>query len=501
MVRNVVLWARVSSREQKDGYSLDAQIRAARQKAERDGMKIIKEFSVAESAKRGAAREEFNRMFSWVRENARGQEIRAILAHKLDRVCRNMRDAVRLQELEDDCGVKLAFVENEFGPGAAGQLSFNVMAAVAQYYSDNLHQEVLKGMTEKARQGWQPGWAPYGYRNVKEDKTEPIQIVPEQARAVVRIFELYALGDQTFESIKRILKKEGFIYRARKHSFGLTALSYILNNRFYIGELRWRGETHRGSHKPLVSRELFNACQDVLKGRNRRITSPSIPYSGGLFVCKHCGRTITGEKICRKRADGTLRFHYYYRCPNTALKEHPTVRWRQADLEAAIVAELEKLKIPDEELAGLFRDALVVALNDIDTIVNDKKKALSARLAENKEMQERLMNGYLSGAIPENDFRTKSEELKAVRLNLEAEWASVGQRNLTNNQTALAAFDFCQKAADLFHGSNYSTRRKILDVISLNHALSTQTLYLSKRKPFDLLAEGPSWSFGSGGRI
>ena len=137
---NVVVWARVSSREQKEGYSLDAQLRATRQKAERDGMNIVREFAIAESAKRGADREEFNKMFRWVKENARKNGVHAILAHKLDRVCRNMRDAVRLQELEDDCGVRLAFVENEFGPGAAGQLSFNVMAAVAQYYSDNLHQ-------------------------------------------------------------------------------------------------------------------------------------------------------------------------------------------------------------------------------------------------------------------------------------------------------------------------------------------------------------------------
>ena len=85
-------------------------------------------------------------MFAWVKANAKREKIKAILSHKLDRVCRNMRDAVRLQDLEDSCGVQLAFVDNQFGPGAAGALSFNVMAAVAQYYSDNLRSEVLKGM-------------------------------------------------------------------------------------------------------------------------------------------------------------------------------------------------------------------------------------------------------------------------------------------------------------------------------------------------------------------
>src|SRR5262249_46562936 len=116
---NVVIWARVSSREQREGYSIDAQLRATRDKAQKSGWHVVREFAVAETAKRGAERVAFNEMFQWVRTNAKREKIQAILSHKLDRVCRNMRDAVRLQELEDSCGVQLCFVENQFGPGAA----------------------------------------------------------------------------------------------------------------------------------------------------------------------------------------------------------------------------------------------------------------------------------------------------------------------------------------------------------------------------------------------
>ena len=174
---NVVIWARVSSREQSEGYSLDAQIRINRDKAEREGWNAIREFVVAESARRGAARVAFNEMYQWVKKNAKRMKIGAILAHKLDRICRNMRDAVRMQELEDTCGVKMAFVDNEFGPGAAGALSFNVMAAISQYYSDNLRQEVRKGQEEKIRQGWMPCGVPYGYVNT-DDRDEPIKPHP-----------------------------------------------------------------------------------------------------------------------------------------------------------------------------------------------------------------------------------------------------------------------------------------------------------------------------------
>lgn len=111
---NVVVWARVSSREQREGYSIDAQLRAMREKAAKNGWTIIREFAVAESAKRGVERTAFNKMLKWVKANAKREKIKYILAHKLDRVCRNIRDAVRLQELDDTCGVQLAFVEDQF---------------------------------------------------------------------------------------------------------------------------------------------------------------------------------------------------------------------------------------------------------------------------------------------------------------------------------------------------------------------------------------------------
>ena len=93
---NIVAWARVSSREQRKGYSIDAQLRAMRDRASKSGWTIAREFAVAESAKRGVDRAAFNEMLSWVKANARRQGIGAILSHKLDRACRNMRDAVRL---------------------------------------------------------------------------------------------------------------------------------------------------------------------------------------------------------------------------------------------------------------------------------------------------------------------------------------------------------------------------------------------------------------------
>ena len=489
---NVVVWARVSSREQREGYSIDAQLRATRLRAEREGWQIAREFEVAESAKRGAERAAFNRMLKWIKSNAKREGIRAILSHKLDRVCRNMRDAVRLQELEDACGVQLAFVENEFGPGPAGALSFNVMAAVAQYYSDNLRTEVLKGMDERVRQGWHTGLAPYGYVNVPDDRDEPVQPHPEKAQAVIRIFDLYSAGSMTFKGLADQLEQEGHTYRNSQPRFHRSALSYILNNRFYIGELRRRGKMYPGKHRPLVDRRTFEACQAILNGKNRRLSNPEHPLAGGLFRCAFCGQAITGERIRRKLKGGGIREHLYYRCSNNEPDDdHPRVRWRSADLEDAIIEDLSQMRMPTREIADWFRTAVDAALTDITGQQRRQQAALTKRRGELASMQDRLLNAYLAGSINEATFNAKGAEFKSQQALVDESLAAVEDVDEAYGKTALAVFDWSQRAADLWRGSNNAVRRDILDAVCLNRTLSDVSLVTQKRKPFDVIAEGP----------
>lgn len=500
---NVVIWSRVSSREQREGYSIDAQLRATRDRAEKNGWTVVREFSVAESAKRGAERHAFNEMVAWVKANAKRENLRAILSHKLDRVCRNMRDAVRMQELEDKHGVSLAFVDNEFGPGPAGALSFNVMAAVAQYYSDNLRTEVLKGIDERSKQGWQHGLAPFGYVNITEDRDEPIQPHPENAKAVVRLFELYASGDHTLESIGDTLANEGFAFRPSAPRFHRTAVSYILNNRFYIGEIRRGANLYQGRHQPLIDRSTFQTCQDRLQGKTRRTKAKiNLPLSGGLFTCDHCGAMITGERIKRKLKGGGVRLHDYYRCANNYPdSEHPSVRWRADDLEDAIVADLAKLRMPDDEVANWFRSSLQVAFSQIGDHQRNQRMALSKRRSELATMNDRLLNAFLAGSIDEPTFNAKLAALRDEAAQIEERLGNVVTLEPPDVRAALAVFEFSQNVPDLWRGSKMLEKRRILETLSLNRMLGDVTLVLEKRKPFDELAKRLEIQLSRGDRI
>lgn len=440
---NVVIWARVSSREQREGYSIDAQLRANRDRAAKHGWTVVKEFVCAESAKRGAERRAFNDMFKWVKKNARKQNLDAILSHKLDRVCRNIRDAVRLQELEDDTGVELAFVENQFGPGAAGMLSFNVMAAVAQYYSDNLRTEVLKGMDEKVRQGWPTGHAPYGYLNV-DDKNEPVIPHPEKSKTLQRIFELYGTGQYTFKQLADKLLDEGHVYQNCRRKFHRGALSYILNNRFYLGEIKRNGVVYQGRYQIVITRAAFDSCQRILNGKNRRTSVNSHMLNGGLIRCKCCGFAMTGETIKRKLANGGVRLHTYYRCANNeAGPEHPKVRWREDKLEEAIIADLASLRITDER-AEWFRKALRAAFADVAAIHGRRMASLNKRKSEIATMQDRLLNAYLVGTVEEEVYQTKLTELKREIADIDEALETAPQWDPETPEKAMAVFDFSQ---------------------------------------------------------
>jgi site-specific DNA recombinase len=130
--------------------------------------------------------------------------------------------------------------------------------------------------------------------------------------------------------------------------------------------------------------------------------------SGGLFQCAHCGRAITGEKIRRKLRSGGVREHNYYKCANNYPgPDHPKVRWREHELEIAIIKELSKLQFPTPELVSWFRNLLTAGLDEIASAKHRQMTVLTKRKSELTSMQDRLLNSYLAGTVKEEVYLAK----------------------------------------------------------------------------------------------
>jgi hypothetical protein len=242
----------------------------------------------------------------------------------------------------------------------------------------------------------------------------------------------------------------------------------------------------------LIDRAVFDSCQDVMNGRNRRIGKPESPLSGGLFRCAYCGQSITGENIRRKLKGGGVRHHLYYRCANNHPgPDHPRVRWNADDLEKSIIRELEQLRMPSPEIANWFRTALAAAFSDLSVQERQQRAAMAKRQTELESMQDRLLNAFLASTIDEATFKAKSAELNHDAAKTREALDQLGTFDAARGDAALAIYDWSQNAAEIWRGSNNAVRREILDSVCLNRTLSDVSLVTTKRKPFDVLAERP----------
>ena len=228
-VAAAVLYARVSSREQEqEGYSIPAQLKLLRDYASRNGFRIEREFLDIETAKT-TGRKSFSEMVEFLK---RSRNCRTVLVEKTDRLYRNFRDAVTLEDLETE----IHFIkENQIlskNSRSQDKLAHGLHLLIARNYVENLREEVIKGMREKAEQGIYPGRAPFGYRNNREKRS--IEIHPENSPVVKFIFEHYATGQYSLITLRNAVREElgKTIARSyRKRSSPIRPISECSNGR------------------------------------------------------------------------------------------------------------------------------------------------------------------------------------------------------------------------------------------------------------------------------
>ena len=221
---------------------------------------------------------------------------RTILVEKTDRLYRNIKDYGTVDELD----VEIHLVkENEVisrESRSSEQFVHGIKVLMARNYSLNLAEETIKGMTEKARAGMYPSYAPVGYRNIAGvDGKRIIVPDPDAASVITELFERFAAGRHSLKALVREFNEEGVKLRGRKLYRSLV--HHILRKRVYTGDFDWDGTTYPGIHEPLVTRECWQRVQELLDTRAKnkiRKVKHDFAYTG-LVHCGHCGCLLVGE--------------------------------------------------------------------------------------------------------------------------------------------------------------------------------------------------------------
>src|SRR6266849_8355437 len=238
-MRLALIYARVSTRDQeREGYSIPAQLKSLRAYAQTHDLEVLREFVDVETAKSGG-RKQFGEMIRLFKENP---ACRIVLAEKSDRRYRNFRDYILLEDLEIEIHLPKEGLIISKEAKSQTKLVHGIQLVIARNYSENLREEVRKGMREKAEQGTYPSRPPLGYRNNKVERT--IEVDPDKAPLAQRLFELYGSGKYSLLTLGNALRAEF----GRGYPKGY--LERLLKNPFYIGLFLWGGKTFLGNHSP-----------------------------------------------------------------------------------------------------------------------------------------------------------------------------------------------------------------------------------------------------------
>ncbi len=467
------LYARKSTDEpDRQILSIEAQITELRECAEREHLEIVREFVESQTAKE-PGRPVFNQMLSLAEKGVAD----GILAWHPDRLARNSVDGGRIIYLVDTGTLaSLKFPTFWFDPTPQGKFMLNIAFGQSKYYIDNLSENVKRGLRQKVRRGECPGAAPTGYLNDKANHTMVRD--PERFALVRSMFQLYATREYSLKDLRDKVAALGLVSRKGK-PLTISNIHRLLQNPFYYGGLRFKGELHQGAHEPAIAKKLFDTVQAVLAEKSRPKTRGEKHYHfRGVLKCGECGCAITAE---------TQKGHHYYRCTKKkGVCSQPYVR--EELLASQVSAILQKVSLPsdwaDKMLAQLEQDETSTAQSDALFAQNLKDEVRAC-----EEKLDVLLDAHLEKTITVEEYTAKKNKILARKIEVNqklGDFERKGNRWLERTKALILSAHQAKKVAV---GENLDEKHLFLKKVGSNPLLAGQSVAVSFRKEWKLLAE------------
>ncbi|WP_437203007.1 recombinase family protein [Planctomicrobium sp. SH664] len=487
MMKQFVALARVSSREQeREGFSLEVQEDALKRYAEQAGGEVVKFFKIAETASKGEERKSFRELIAYAKKNAFALD--GLLFYKVDRASRNLFDYVELERLESEYDLPFISVSQPTENTPAGRMMRRTLANMASFYTEQQSVDVREGLARRVKDGWFVGLAPYGYRNARKEGRGIVEVDPDPAANVQRIFHLYAYENCTLDGLVETINSEGRLWRKSQPTFPRSSIANILKDRAYIGELEYKGNWYPGKHKPLIDRATWDRVQALLGSSVYHSTT--LTYAGQFMTCSHCGHPITGELVRKKRKDGGINEHVYYRCTRYTKKNHPRVRVKEADIEQQVLALFDRIKIEDESVRDWFKVVLRSQTKDAQADALAQRQELTRQQTLLSKQQDRLINMRLNEELDQDLFAKKHQQIRDRMASIKLQLDVLDRSKDETAELAVKVFELSQTLKEKWLTADYATKRRLLEIVWLNSVLDGVTLVHEIRKPFDVLAEG-----------
>ncbi|MFW5703680.1 MAG: recombinase family protein, partial [Patescibacteria group bacterium] len=173
---------------------------------------------------------------------------------------------------------------------------WNIKVSVAQFYTDNLSEEVKKGQKEKIAEGWLPTKPPLGYVSIGSQGKKIHVIDPITSPLVIKMFELYSTQNYSLKSLTAKVTKLGLRGRTGNR-IPRSRIHQLLRDPFYMGKFRWKDQIYQGKHEPLITKELFDRVQTILSGKGTPLIRNIITCLKGFYPVENVEGLLPGKNI------------------------------------------------------------------------------------------------------------------------------------------------------------------------------------------------------------
>ena len=419
--KRAISYIRVSTRDQAsrggatEGFSIPAQREANKKKAASIGALIVKEFVDRGESARSAKRPALQQMLTYIQESG---EIDYVIVHKLDRLARNRADDVDINRVLEQAGVRLISTTENIDQTPGGILLHGIMSSIAEFYSRNLANEVVKGMSQKAKNGGTVGRVPLGYLN-KQGRDEQgresrwVELDPERAPLIQLAFSEYATGNWTLASLVEHLTSRGLTTLPTpsrpEHPLDKGKLLAILRNSYYRGIITYQDVQYPGKHPALVDEATWYQVQTTLSqhrsGERQRIHNHHLKTT---IRCGQCG----GRLIVHNAKARSGELYPYFVCSYRQRNRN------KCQFKAVLIAEVEQriaeiyrhIHISNTErqiLEEYLRHALTEIYASQEATICDLRKQQSKLTNE----RDKLLKAHYADAIPLELLKTEQHRI------------------------------------------------------------------------------------------
>lgn len=483
-----IIIARVSSKDQEDGLSLEAQLRRLDNYIKDKSFELIHEpYQIVESSTRGE-RKKFLKIVDDAIELT-GKEPLAIITDRVDRFQRGFKEQVYLDEKIREGKVILHFVSENLIIDSKSKtdswIRYDMSIMGAKMYCMYVSDNTKKALEENLAQGRPIGKLPIGYLNQrvsvngKERSQGVIDI--QKAPLVKEAFELYSTGTYSFKKLAKLMREKGLTTKGKggiERPISTSHIERMLKDPIYYGIYRIKETDYPHNFGNIISKELFDVCQDVKEGKSRyaeRYRDKEFIFKG-LLKCRKCGSMFSTY---------TTKGHNYAQC-NSSKEECGNMNVSEKILLEQLKTYLEGLVIPPEYMEEI--------IEDINRITKEKREfedeqvgRIDKRLRELDKELDTLLDFALKKSITQDMYDKKATELKDEQEALQQKKNRYFDASINYGKVVTDLVSITSRAWKIFESSKIDRKRQLLGMITSNLEVDDKKLYVELKSPFNLI--------------